>query len=652
MIEFGAPWGFLALLAVPLIIVLHSLRPRRVDTMISSVWIWREALRERRRGFGLQRLSQDLSLMVWLLIALILSVSLADPHWLSERSTREETVLLLDSSASMQAKAGRVSRFDLAKSRALEFVDQLPENARMLVMTVGAKPALRSAFESKRSTLRHVIEQLEPSDEAGRPADGLNLAASVLREPSRGRVIFLTDAAFDDTEALRRSLASGRIVTEVMPPDPLARGSSAGNVAITRFDFRPELATEERFQVLVRLRNFSAVHRAVPLAITVEGQTVFQRTVSLPGGAAETLVLPLVGRVLGRARAELMVEDDLAADNVAFAVVASDEPLRVLIFGDQNVFLESALGALPNVYITRVDEFRSDRFAEQVKQHDVVIFDRIPPPEFSTLPEDARLVLIDTVAPGLPFRARGWVDQPVISGRGASALVANIDLAGIKIERARRVGWSANGPAAQAPAVQRLFWSNETDLALAYVNQSRRLIYIGFDLSGSSFPLLASFPLFLQESLNWLRPRASRYGKTQTCAGEPVVLAVRRPPAQIVVHTPSARFERTVSTPSYRFEETARAGIYRYVLGGVEQYFAVNLTDERESNIRARAMLGQPSPKAHPDGASIQGARSAGGDADGSTRGNVAIPLWPFLVGCAGLGLVLEAAWGWRVARA
>ena len=93
-----------------------------------------------------------------------------------------------------------------------------------------------------------------------------------------------------------------------------------------------------------------------------------------------------------------------------------------------------------------MDEFRSDRFAEQVKQHDVVIFDRIPPPEFSTLPEDARLVLIDTVVRACPSRARGWVDQPVISGRGASALIANIDLAGIKIERrggsvgARRAG--------------------------------------------------------------------------------------------------------------------------------------------------------------------------------------------------------------------
>ena len=186
----------------------------------------------------------------------------------------------------------------------------------------------------------------------GGPADGLNLAASVLREPSRGRVIFLTDAAFDDTEALRRSLASGTDSHRGDAAGPARAWIQCRQRCYHSFDFRPELATEERFQVLVRLRNFSAVHRAVPLAITVEGQTVFQRTVSLPGGAAETLVLPLVGRVLGRARAELMVEDDLAADNVAFAVVASDEPLRVLIFGDQNVFLESALGALPNVYIT------------------------------------------------------------------------------------------------------------------------------------------------------------------------------------------------------------------------------------------------------------------------------------------------------------
>ena len=50
MIELAAPWGLAALAAIPIIIALHSLRPRRRTVVVPSAALWHEALRERQFG--------------------------------------------------------------------------------------------------------------------------------------------------------------------------------------------------------------------------------------------------------------------------------------------------------------------------------------------------------------------------------------------------------------------------------------------------------------------------------------------------------------------------------------------------------------------------------------------------------------------------
>jgi hypothetical protein len=626
VIQFAYPWSLLALLALPLIIILYSPRPKRRTLLLSTTLLWREALRERQRGLGLQKLLRDLSLILLLLFVLVLALGLAGPQWLTRARESRDTVLILDTSASMQATdvTGADNRFAVARHEAGQLIADLAGDARMAIMSSGRTPVLRSAFERDKETLQSVLARLQPGDEAGRPREALALALSLLRNRNQGRIYFLSDGAFD---------AGADVATPLLEYHVISGGRRSRNVAITRFDFRPEIASADRFQVLLTVHNYTGAALEVPATVTLNRNRLFAQNLQLPAHAEKTIVLPLRGRTQGRALAEIEFDDDLAADNRAYAVMGVDEGLRILLIGPGNFYLESVLQALPNSSISKLTEVpAAGELALQGRRYDVVIFDRTPA---AALPA-GNYLLIDSMAPGLPFTADGFVERPPIAGKGDSALLQQLDLSGVRIDRARRVTL-ADEPA----GLQRLFWSRDSDLALALLQDDIRLVYLGFDLAQSNFPLQAAFPLFISQSLDWLSARAggSDSGSTQLAAGEVFPIEVPLTPASVIVGTPSGagliyRLEKD-SPPTLLFDATATAGIYSYQIEGIERYFAVNLTDEYESNISQRAIF-SPQTTATADTASAASAQ-------------VTIALWPYLSGLALLLLTLE--WGLWCAR-
>jgi hypothetical protein len=395
-------------------------------------------------------------------------------------------------------------------------------------------------------------------------------------------------------------------------------GGAARNVAVTRFDMRQELSGEERFQVLMTVKNYTDAPVVAPASATLDGRVLFQRSLALPPRGEETLVLAFTGRALGQAVGRIDVEDDLAADNQAFAALDPHVPLRVLLLTPGNFYLESVLEALPGVELVKRDAAPAGDIARLARSHDVVIFDGIAAPR---LPP-GNFLLINTVAPGLPFADAGRAARPGALRRGRSALVRDVDLAAVRIEEARSV-------VTRAPpkGLQRLFWAPETDLALALLQDDVRLVYLGFDLARSNFPLQAAFPLFMSQSLEWLRPRGEAYLAAHLAAGSTRAISVPVGETGVTVRGPSG----SASTLEARdgtalFEDTADAGIYRYVAGGAERYFAVSLADERESDLEARWRPGKRQEEA----------RSA------RAPGQALVPLWSWLLALAAALLVIE----------
>jgi hypothetical protein len=608
VIELAYPLALLSLLAIPLLIALHLLRPRRRRIVLSTTTLWQAALREREPRVGLRTLLRNLSLLLLLASALALGLALAGPQWLIRASEGADSVLVLDVSASMKSRSGiGKTRFDLALAEAAKIVDGLPRQGRMLVMTSGRKALLRTGFEADRELLRRALAQIRPGDEAGRPREALALAQSLLRGRDQGRIYFLTDGALD------REVDPGspQVVFRVV-------GGPARNVAITRFDFRQEFAAEDRFQVLMTVRNYTDAPVVVPASASLDDHVLFRRSLALAARAEETLVLPFTGRARGQATGRIEVEDDLAADNQAFAAVDANDPLRVLLFSRGNFYLESVLRAMPNLDLVKGNSPPAEDIARIARSYDVVVIDSIAAPQLPS----GNFLLVNTVAPGLPFSDSGRLVQPGPLVRGPSALMGDADLTAVRIEQARRVIIDR-----AVPGLQRLFWSKETDLALALLDEGRKLIYLGFDLARSNFPLQAAFPLFVSRSLEWLRPRGDGFVPTHVEAGSTGTIALPAGETRVTVRMPSGKSETLASEGgSALFDATTDAGIYQYTVGDVTRYFAVSLADARESDVNNRwAPAGRRED--------IRPAR---------TSAQALAPLWPQLLALALLLLVLE----------
>lgn len=608
MIQLAYPAALLSLLAIPLLIALHLLQPRRRRVVLSTTALWQAALKERERRLGFRRLLRNLSLMLLLASALLLALGLAGPQWLTRTSEGADIVLVLDVSASMKTQSGAgKTRFDLALAEAADIVDALPREGRMLVMTSGHKALLRTGFETDRDALRHVLGELRPGDEVGRPREALALALALLRDREQGRIYFLTDGAFDpDVDP-----GSPQVVFRVV-------GGPARNVAITRFDFRQELARDDRFQVLMTVRNYTNAPMVVPASVSLDDRLLFRRSLTLAAQAEQTLVLPFTGRARGQAIGRIDMDDDLAADNQAFAAVNTDAPLRVLLFTRGNFYLESALEALPNLDLVRRDWSPAEDLARLALSYDVVVFDGIAAPR---LPP-GNFLLVNSVAPGLPFSDTGRLVRPGPLVRGQSALMRDADLTGVRIDQARRV--VIDKPVA---GLQRLFWSAETELALALLDERLKVVYLGFDLARSSFPLQAAFPLFVSRSLEWLRPRGDGFTSTHIPAGSTQTILLPARETQVTMRAPSGKSETLEATgSSLPFEATTDAGIYTYTVGEVTRYFAVSLTDARESDVKRRWAPGEQSEDIQP----------------ASTGAQALVPLWPQLLVLALMLLALE----------
>ena len=611
MIHLAGPLGLLALAAIPVLLLFYSLRPRRRRVVVSSSVLWSEALRERQRGIGLQKLLRNLSLLALLLFATALALALADPGWVTRAAETGDTVLIVDVSASMQAREGRATRFEEARREAKRRIDALAGESRMLLMASGRRPRLLSSFESNKQVLYDALSGLLPTDEAGRPNAALQLGASLLRNREGGNTVFITDAAFDEAPDMSARGTEYHVV-----------GSGGRNVAITRFDLRREAGAGDRFQLLLALRNYSGDPQSVPATVRLDELPIFEEIVELPAGGRRTLVVPFSGHASGRASAHIDVDDDLAADNRAFAVLGIDEPLRVALYSRGNFYLESALAALPNVLLTRRGAPGPD-LERDARIHDLVVVDGGNLPE---LPPGAWL-LFDTLPPKLPFRRSGEpVAHPLLEGQAEDPLVRELDFSALRIDSARRIEVDAN-----TDALRPLMWSTDTALALRYARDDLRVVYLGFDVTQSNLPLQAAFPLFVERSAAWLRGAGRRFSPTHIPAGESWSIRVPLSQRELILRTPHGEgIVYEVEGGELLFDRTSAAGIYRYsrqdLFGDAHRYFAVTPADESESDIAPRAAIA-PSPSA--------------GERERPLATNT-LPLWPWLAMAALLLLALE----------
>jgi len=544
------------------IVVLYLLKLKRKERTVSSVMLWQDAVADIQANAPFQKLKKNLLLLLQLLALLMLVFAIARPFVRARGANENRIAVILDSSASMQSTDISPSRFDNAKSKALDVVKRMGPGDTMLVIVAGAKTQVVAPFTSDKRSLAAAISKLRPVDTTCNMRQAMVLALSLVAGKSVAppRIVVFSDGLFDPLVDL--SPGKARIDFERI-------GKDCDNVAITGMDSRKTLSGEQ--QVFVSLRNFSTRKRDFNLEIYMQDQLFDVRDESLAPGEAKQEILSSLTDAGGRITAKLDISDDLQADNSASVYLTKRGKLSILMVSKGNIFLQNALNLDPRTQLVRTEVAPADLGKSG---YDLVIFDRIQPP--ASLPPGGYL-LVDTAAAQGPADMGPDIQRPtIVDSNQKHPASAYVDFTDVRIASARYLKpklWAT-------PIIE----GEAGPLGVAGANGGRRFVQISFSLLESDFPLHVGFPIFVANCLDWLAPTSDSGAGESLHTGQAAYIDI--PPAvrRLTVTDPSGQSHgvKVIATPMV-YQDTEHAGVYTVRGKGLAKEFACNVTSPQES---------------------------------------------------------------------
>jgi hypothetical protein len=551
--------GFLGL-TIPVIVALYFLKIRRPTRVVPALHLWPSQLRDRQANVPWQRLRPSWLLLLQLLAAAALVLAAVQPALPANAALARHTIILLDSSASMQATDVKPSRFEQARQQAGALIDQLGPQDRMTLIAVGPSPRLLASVIGDRETLHHALGTLAPSNGGADLSSALALAAGLVRPGDDAKAYLFSDGI---VLPLHASFANGL---------PFAIeyhriGISGENVALSSLTVRTSAESRAAY---LHIANFGQQAHAVTLEWRADGHLVDVRPLSLNAGQSQDLVLAVPTTATSVA-AHLVESDVFALDDTATAVARTPRAFRVELVTPGNVFLQQAL-RLRNDF--QVDVVSPSAYRPSAA-YAMTVFDRFLPP---VLP-DGPLMILD---PPAGSSVSGGTAVGIGRVRAADAgdpLLANVDLQEVHIARSQDLRASIFG--------RSLITSPQTPLVLVR-DQPFRQVLFGFDLHDSDLPLRVAFPVLMENLSEWMLPPSV---PSRSFTPDEIVTIVPDQGATAVSVTRPDGSRRSLTSGSISsFADTDLIGVYtveQRVNGTTEQsWFSVNLFSDQISQLK------------------------------------------------------------------
>ena len=577
-----------ATLSIP-ILILYMLKLRRRDVLVSSTLLWQWFLRDREANRPWQRLRRNLLLLLQLLILALMTLALARPFVPAPTVVTGSVVVLLDASASMQARDVEPTRFEAARRAAREIVAGLGAGDVATIIAVGPQPRVLAQAEGDRSVLRRALDETGPTNGAADWEAAFALAAAVLAGAQETQVVLISDGALPETlpplPGEVRFVGVGGFAASAQP------NGGGGSLAITALATRDGPAGPQAF---LRVVNYGSTDTEPLVEFYADGVLFDARRLLVPAHGSADLTLTDLPFSLAQDRpydpqvlqAHLALGDGdadaLPLDNTAWAVHTPPVSGRVLLISGGNLFLERALGALPGVELTRLapDSPIPSLQGGTEGGYDLYVYDGLIT---TTLPAGNLWLIAPPSLPVVTATAITHVadDDP---------LLRYVDLSDVHVLQARAVE--------PPPGARVLVEAEGGPLLFVAERPEGRLAVLTFDLHDSDLPLQIAFPILTANLADWLLPRGAARFPATVRPGDPVPIQPAPETTEILVTAPDGtRHALPVGEEPPVFAATDQLGVYL-----VEQLdqsenvlqsavLAVNLFDEAESNIVPREVV-------------------------------------------------------------
>ena len=552
---------------IPILLLLHKLRPKPKRMEVTNLFLWQEILQERAGKFTLRKLKKNIPLILQMGIIILAAVALARPVWTYLGQKRGDIILVMDTSGSMKARSGSITRFEQALKEARHIIDRLRNDQKILIIEAGREPRILSGFLEDRKRASELLEAIVPTDEPGDLEKALYLALSFLHPDQEDTLYLITDGAGCDFGKIRGM--HPRIV-------PILVSGGANNQGITKFEFREEPERPNHYEVMLEVKNFNGEPVECPVSLTMDHTRIYEDDLRLDALERQLLIIPYHGISTGILTASLGIEDDFPTDNHAYLSLSAARDIWVLLVSKGNYYLEKMLEAYPNIMVNSMKEITPSSWEEQTRRHDIVIIDRMDFPET----QRGNFLLIDSYSPSIPVERNGTARPGDIYWDRHNPIMENVDMGGLIVQEAS-VLKAGRG-------MKPLMESPQTGLMYSYEKNALRAVFLGFDIERSDLPLRLAFPVIMGNIINWLSPNKLHSSTMKTQAGDPIELNLLPDTTEIMIKAPNEKSRKyQVTQNPFPYPGTEQVGIYSLSEKDKRRYFTVNLVDELESDIQS-----------------------------------------------------------------
>jgi Ca-activated chloride channel family protein len=573
--------AFLAL-TVPVIVALYFLRIRRPTRVVPALHLWPDEIRDRQANVPWQRIRFSWLLLLQLLAAAILVAAALQPALAANAALARHSIVLLDSSASMQARDVQPSRLGDAKRQVAALIDQLGPQDRLTLVSVQSTPRIVTTVVGDRDTMHRALDSVSATNGPADLSAALTLAAGLVRPGDDARAYLFSDGI---VEPLRAAVSDGL----PFPIEYHRVGTSGENVGLTSLAVRSNATSRAAY---LHVQNFGQQARTVSLEWRADNRLVDVRPLTLAGGQAQDIMLPVPADATA-VTARIDSTDIFALDDTVTAVAQTPRAFHTLLVTPGNVFLEQALRLRSDIQLDVI----APAAYQSASPYAMTIFDRFSPPQ---LP-DGPFMMIDPPA-GSPLAGGAAVGIGRVRASDAGdPLLINVDLQDVHVARSQDLRTSTFGRA--------LVTSLQTPLILVRDEPFRQAL-IGFDLHESDLPLRIAFPILVQNLSEWMLPPSVPSHSFHP--DEPVTIVPESGATSVTVIRPDSSRRSLTPASIATFGDTDLTGLYtveQVVSGKIDRsLFAVNLFSDSTSQLKPPDRLTLPPTRSTvPAGASHKG---------------------------------------------
>ncbi|MCA9033997.1 MAG: VWA domain-containing protein [Planctomycetaceae bacterium] len=553
--SFAAPAALaLTALALP-IIAFYVLKVRLRRIPVSTNLFWKQVYEDKPPRSLWQNLRHLLSLFCQLFLLGLLVLAVADPYLSGQALQARRLVFVLDASASMKATDVSPTRFDAARSAAMDVLDGLRFRDEAAVVVAGSRPEVILGMAGHVPTLRRAIDSVQPSDSVAALDQAIELAKQLIGDHANGQILVFTDSCAQrpdnsvQSSDLTNLLANDSSVSSTsvdaqnqdvgsseepekssetepgMPPVVVYHtfATPAANIGITQFQARRSMVDPIGYEVLVTVTNAADAPVKARVELELDGITVdviplnlaaeeswsksIEKT-SLEGGVLRAALTRVQSESATDARNLTAVGDGAGSDNNERKKVERVASVNSLLTDDvawalipPRIVQDVVIVSPGSFFLERV--FRAnplvnvsvvDELPESWPNDAILVFHRLLP---STLP-NSPVMVIDPDASCNLWELEAEIENPVVTEQDdESPLMTHIRMDNVLMPSAKKLKFKL--------PVQALASTISGEPVYAALNRpgGRKGLVLNVNLESSDLAFRTAFPILITNALSW-----------------------------------------------------------------------------------------------------------------------------------------------------